>query len=266
MSETLTGLFASGPTRRYSSRGTFLFKASLSTTGRRCTTGVPLPARSGMSKRASGLPPSLRASWVRTLSPAASYPLTARPKLSWKLSLLISPSVTTSRPESSCNATWRRMHSSSMPAYSPDDKVPDSKRARASFQACGRSRLPTTSVRMRSRLLMLDPGGLDGGAVALQVLLDEARVVVCAVLAQVHGEVGHALGYVALAQRLGHRALQALHHLARHAGRPLQADDGRDIETLEAQLLSRGHLGQRGRALRGADRVHAQLSGADMRE
>jgi hypothetical protein len=64
----LSGFFASGAARLNSSSGTFLSSFSRRETGRRCTTGVPAPARSGMSKRASGAPPAARLSCAARLS------------------------------------------------------------------------------------------------------------------------------------------------------------------------------------------------------
>src|SRR4026208_2342548 len=102
----------------------------------------------------------------------------------------------------SCSAPFFRTQSSSTPAKSALDSEPCSILARAAFHAWGRSRLPTTSVRMRSSSVMLDAGGLRRVTVTLQVLLHEAHVVVGAVFPQLHGEVRHALGNVALAQGL----------------------------------------------------------------
>src|SRR5688572_16952538 len=99
----------------------------------------------------------------------------------------------------SCSARCCFRQSSSTRASSSFEIIPASKRRRASFHAAGRSRLPTTSVRMVSRLLTLDPRGLHRGGEALEVFTHEARVVLRTVLAQLHAEVRHALGQVALA-------------------------------------------------------------------
>src|SRR5258705_10271806 len=93
----------------------------------------------------------------------------------------------------SCNATFCRTQSSSIPAKSALDSEPCSILARAAFQARGRSRLPTTSVRMRSRSVMLDAGGSHRGTVALEILPHEAHVVLGAGLPPLHGEGRHAL-------------------------------------------------------------------------
>src|SRR3954471_22553545 len=100
----------------------------------------------------------------------------------------------------SCSASCCLTNSISMRANSSAESSLRSIRARASFQPRGRSRLPTTSVRMRSSSVMLDAGGPHRGTVALEVLPHEAHVVLGAVLPQLHGEVRHALGDVELAQ------------------------------------------------------------------
>src|ERR1043165_4580358 len=101
----------------------------------------------------------------------------------------------------SCNATFSRTQSSSIRAKSAFEVEPCSIPARAAFHLGGRSRLPTTSVRMRSSSVMLDAGGLHRGVVALQVLLHEAHVVLGAVFPQLHREVRHAFGDVAMELR-----------------------------------------------------------------
>src|SRR5918994_1015448 len=150
---TFTGRDAIGATRRYSSSGTLRSSLSRATAGRRWTTGVPGPARSGISQRLSGVAPAERCSCVLTFSAAPANPETESPKLSWKFSRLISPSVTTSSPTDSCRRTWFFTHSFSTRANSRASISPDSNRSRASFQGAGRSRLPTTSVRIRLRAL-----------------------------------------------------------------------------------------------------------------
>src|ERR671914_1157273 len=148
---TFTGRDAIGATRRYSSSGTLRSSLRRATAGRRCTTGVPGPARSGISQRLSGVAPAERCSCVFTRSAAAAKPDTERPKLSWKLSRLNSPSVTTSSPADSCRRTCLRMHRSSTLANALASISPPSKLSLASFHAAGRSRLPTTSVRINLR-------------------------------------------------------------------------------------------------------------------
>src|SRR5438034_11395077 len=112
-----------------------------------------------------------------------------------------------------------------MRANSSAESLPVSKARRADFQSAGRSRLPTTAVRMRSRLVMLHPRGSYGQGVAFEVFLEEARVVLGTVLHQLHSEVVHALGDVLVAQRLCSSRLQPRDELPRRARRRLQADD-----------------------------------------
>src|SRR5258708_11189247 len=127
----------------------------------------------------------------------------------------------------------------------PPGAAPASKRTGFDgYASCAHTAGHATSTSAASQLVTLDARCLHRGGVALEVFSDEAPIALGAFLAQLHAEVRHALGELALAQRLCRDRLQPVHHLARRADGRLQADDGGDVEIRIAELDRCCHFGQ----------------------